>query len=96
MKHASLVKKFKALACEQRLRLIELLLEWEGMDSCCNGVRGGFTRASEEMNISRSTISHHFKELENAGLIHCERNGQAVECKVDKEALEEIRSYLGR
>ncbi|MCK5250515.1 MAG: helix-turn-helix transcriptional regulator [Spirochaetaceae bacterium] len=95
MKHASLVKKFKALACEQRLRLIELLLEWEDVDTCCDGVRKAFTKASDEMNISRSTISHHFKELENAGLIHCVRNGQAVECKVDRDALEEIRSYLG-
>jgi len=95
MKHALMAKKFKALACEQRLRLIELLLEWEGIDSCCDGVRKAFTRASDEMNISRSTISHHFKELENAGLIHCARNGQAVECKVDRDALEDIRSYLG-
>ncbi len=91
----SLTRKFKALACEQRLHLLKLLKEWEGIDSCCEGVRKAFTRASEEMNISRSTVSHHFKELENAGLIDCIRNGQATECKVNEEALNDMRNFLG-
>ncbi len=95
MNYDSLTKKFKALACEQRLRLIYMLKKWEGMDDCCDGVRKAFTLASEELNIGKSTLSHHFKELENAGLITCVRNGQALECKVNEEALSEIRSYLG-
>jgi ArsR family transcriptional regulator len=95
MEVSSLEKKFKALACDQRIQLIRLLKQWEGLDSCCAGVRRAFTRASEEMNISRSTVSHHFKELENAGLINCKRNGQAIECKVNEEALDEIRNFLG-
>jgi len=95
MNHSSLSRKFKALACEQRLKLIELLKEWEGIDECCDGVRKAFTRASEELNIGKSTLSHHFKELENAGLITCIRNGQALECKVNEEALNELRIFLG-
>ena len=94
MKLDSLAKKFKALACEQRILLLKLLKEWEGHDSCCPGVRKGFTKACQKLNISRSTISHHFKELENAGLITCARNGQAVECQVNEEALKEIREFL--
>ena len=94
MKHKSLAKKFKALACEQRLLLLKLLKDWEGAESCCPGVRKGFTKACEKLNISRSTISHHFKELENAGLIQCVRNGQAIECQVNEEALKEIREFL--
>lgn len=95
MNYDSLEKKFKALACQQRLRLIYLLKNWEGQDTCCDGVRKAFTQASEELNISKSTLSHHFKELENAGLITCVRNGQALECKVNEDAVNEMRVYLG-
>lgn len=95
MELSSLTKKFKALACEQRLMLLQFLKEWEAIDTCCDGVRKAFTKASKELNISRSTVSHHFKELENAGLITCFRNGQAVECKVNEEAINEIRNFLG-
>jgi len=35
------------------------------------------------MNISPSTVSHHLKELRNAGLIQMKRRGQKVECSVD-------------
>ena len=95
MEFKDLARKFKALSCEQRLKLLFFLKEWEGMDSCCDGVRKAFTRAMEELDISRSTLSHHFSELENAGLITCVRNGQAVECKVDERSFDEIRSFLG-
>lgn len=94
MRDNRVVRILKALACEQRLEVIRLLREWEGIDSCCDGVERAFTRASEELDLSRSTISHHFKELENAGLIICERRGQSVACKVNEAALEEIREFL--
>ncbi|MEZ0369720.1 MAG: ArsR/SmtB family transcription factor, partial [Candidatus Sericytochromatia bacterium] len=41
---------------------------------CCV-INKAFTRACERFALSRSTLSHHFKELQNAGLIHCERKG---------------------
>ena len=95
MKLSSLAKKFKALANEQRILLLVLLKEWEGREMCCPGaVRKGFTKACDKLNLSRSTISHHFKALESAGLIKCVRNGQAIECHVNEEALKEIREFL--
>ncbi len=78
---------FRALGCEQRIRLLRLLRKWDGIDPCCDGVLKAFTRASKELQISRSTLSHHFKELETAGLIVCRRNGQAIACKVNEELL---------
>ena len=33
---------------------------------------------ASNFNISLSTISHHMKELRNAGLIRCERKGQTI------------------
>lgn len=84
---------FKALACEQRLKLLLLLLEWcddlaadEGLEKC-------FTRACESLHLSRSTISHHFRELEKAGLIDCTRSGQNKVCRINREAVTSIRGF---
>ena len=89
-----MVKIFKALSCEQRVKLLQLLKDWEGLDACCDGVLKAFTKASVELKISRSTLSHHFKELENAGLILCERNGQSMTCKVNDAVLREVQSFM--
>jgi len=66
-------------------------------ESCC-GIEGGlekaFTRICDSMDLSRSTISHHFKELQNAGLITCERDGQLFRCRVNREVIEDIKSFL--
>lgn len=89
-----MVKVFKALGCEQRLRIVQLLREWQGIDTCCDGVLKAFTRMTEECNISRSTLSHHFKELENANLIVCERQGQSMHCKVNEEVITAIKDFF--
>lgn len=94
MKQSQLVKVFKALGCEHRIELLRLLRKWGCLDSCCDGIEKAFTKANEELKISRSTLSHHFKELENAGLILCVRHGQSVTCKVNEEALGEVRAFL--
>jgi ArsR family transcriptional regulator, arsenate/arsenite/antimonite-responsive transcriptional repressor len=104
MMNIDLIKIFKALSSEQRLNIFKMLYEWqrancettgdcsvpvpdEGMEKC-------FTKACCCMRLSRSTISHHFKELENAGLISCTRNGQSYICKVNMEAIHAIRGFL--
>lgn len=83
---------FKALASEQRLRLFLMIME-----NCCGKVDGyekAFTDACECLPIGRSTVSHHLKELQKAGLITCEREGQSMRCRVNKRALELIRKVL--
>ena len=96
-----LVKIFKALSSEQRFKLFKMLYEW---CDCCGSVDGNpefwegidkcFTKACCSMELSRSTISHHFKELQNAGLITYTRNGQCFNCKVNMEAMQAIRDFL--
>ncbi len=65
--------------------------------SCCNikgSLEKAFTKICDCMNLSRSTISHHFKELQNAGLIICEREGQIYRCRVNEEVVNNIRNFL--
>ena len=66
-------------------------------EPCCS-VKGtlekAFTKICDSMNLSRSTISHHFKELQNAGLITCEREGQTYRCSVNKDAVDAINGFL--
>ena len=101
MELSDLAKIFKALSNEQRLKLFYLLYEWqkeefnkEGEKKCCFGVEKAFTKACNCVNLSRSTISHHIKELQNAGLVECTRNGQMLYCKVNDEVIKSIKNFI--
>ncbi len=64
--------------------------------TCCvkGSLEKAFTKICDCMNLSRSTISHHFKELQSAGLITCEREGQIYRCKVNEEVVDSIKDFL--
>lgn len=99
MKQSNLSKVFKALSSEQRLKIFEVIYNEEKKaqkeNSCrCSQVKKAFTIICEKFQISKSTISHHIKELQNAGLIECTKEGQCCVCKVNGQLLEEIRSFL--
>ena len=107
MKQYDMAKIFKALSSEQRLTLFRNLYTWEKNsmntdiidDSCtarkeCCGTEKAFTRACGCMDLSRSTISHHLKELQNAGLVTCTRSGQVISCKVNEEVVDMIKKFL--
>jgi ArsR family transcriptional regulator len=98
-------KIFKALSNEQRLKIFMMIYRQslEGSkkaavfpiekSSCCP-IEKAFTKVCGCMDISRSTISHHFKELQNAGLIICERDGQKYRCWVNEEVVDSIKDFL--
>ena len=101
---------FKALSNEKRLKIFMMIYNQcyspEGekeshfkieTSSCCpvtGVVEKAFTKICGCMNLSKSTISHHFKELQNAELITCERDGQTFHCKVNEETVATIREFL--
>jgi ArsR family transcriptional regulator len=101
MEQTKLVKIFKALSNEQRLKLFQMIYYWnktiednkEG-ESCCQGVEKAFTRACGCLHIARSTISHHLKELENAGLISCTRSGKMFCCRINNKAVEAVKKFI--
>jgi ArsR family transcriptional regulator len=94
---AAMARIFKALSNPQRLELFQRIsrgFRKGGGKGCCAGVEKAFTAACDCMDLSRSTISHHFKELQNAGLIKCERRGQSFYCEVNREALKAIQGFM--
>ena len=110
MKLSNYTKIFKALSNEQRLKIFIMIYKNccapEGTKigteirlkaQSCSGagsIEKAFTKICECMKLSRSTISHHFKELQNAGLIICEREGQTFRCRVNEEVLDTIKNFL--
>ncbi len=86
-----LAKLFRALSSPQRLALFERLrtaaIECsEPNELCVCDIAGG-------VKLSLSTVSHHLKELKEAGLIRCEKRGQRVLCSVNPEALRELDAF---
>ena len=101
MKIPELAKIFKALSNEQRLKLFKLIYDWQCCTkgpgetiSCCAAIDKAFTKACASMNLSRSTISFHLKELENAGLIKVERIGQSSSVRVNEQTILAIQSFM--
>jgi ArsR family transcriptional regulator len=87
---------FKALSNPHRLAIFKLLT------SCCPpGTECDIEAASrcvgdlgDRLAIAPSTVSHHLKELNNAGLIHMERKGKQVMCRVDPKTLTQLSAYF--
>jgi ArsR family transcriptional regulator len=61
---------------------------------CLGTLEKAFSMVCGCMTLSRSTISHHFKELQNAGLITCEREGQTFRCRINQEAIDAIKGFV--
>lgn len=49
-----------------------------------------------DLGIAPSTVSHHIKELNRAGLIVVERNGQNVKCWIKPKMLAELSGFFSR
>jgi DNA-binding transcriptional ArsR family regulator len=97
MELSNIAGYFKALSSEQRLKVFLMILKAEKEeDECCQGVLRAFSRACELLSLSRSTVSHHIKELEASGLLTCERQGQSMCCQVNEAALAELREFVSQ
>lgn len=92
MNQDELVKAFKALANPNRLRLFEEIRRSEKKE-----IKRGCSLSSiiDHLNIGAPTVSHHLKELVNAGLISTERRGKFVHCNVNDDAVDELGTFFG-
>ena len=88
---------FKALSNPNRLKIFQKLVsccmpgtKWEmepNEVSCVGDI-------SKDLEIVPSTVSHHIKELRQAGLIRMKRNGQKIECWIDPESFERLKGFF--
>lgn len=77
-----LVKMLKALADENRLKMIELLT-YNSMCSC---------HFVAELDISQPNVSHHLKILKEAGLINAAKRGRWIDYSLNTENIELIKA----
>ena len=94
---AELAEYFKALSNPKRMQIFLRLLtcctpgtacDAATVNSFCVGELG------EDLSVAPSTLSHHIKELQRAGLIKTQRKGQNIECSVDVEKVGLLKEFF--
>ncbi|MDH3282374.1 MAG: metalloregulator ArsR/SmtB family transcription factor [Gammaproteobacteria bacterium] len=87
---------FKALSDPNRLAILALIRKRCGPECRVSAEHAGNTvsELASQFELSLSTVSHHVKELKNAGLIRCEKRGQWVYCAINQSVLDKASQFL--
>ena len=80
-----LIKVMKALADGTRLQLFKEIASRKHM-TC--------TEVGELSHLAQPTVSHHLKQLVDAGLLNAEKDGRFVILSVNKEMAEELSKFV--
>ncbi len=90
-------RAFELLGNPLRLKIYLKILN-EGCD--CNidtqtGYSGNCVSGIvQELNLPQSTASTYIKDLADAGIIECKKNGKYVYCRPNRKTLTTIRSFI--
>lgn len=97
-----LSRAFRALGHPHRLTIVRSLLA--RAVACCTSERADDCRLDPAscnvgdlaalVDIAPSTLSHHLKELEDAGVIERARDGRHLYCRVNRAMLDRLASLL--
>ncbi|MDX8386998.1 MAG: metalloregulator ArsR/SmtB family transcription factor [Ghiorsea sp.] len=85
--------KFKALSTPVRLTIFQELTRCCEPGSTCE-VQRCIGDLASLVNVAPSTLSHHMKALNHAGLVDMERVGKNIFCRVNPSALTLLSSYF--
>ena len=89
-----LVKVFRALSDPTRLAIYQLIRAGGGSAFSEEQLDQSISQIAARFEVSLSTVSHHIKELRQAGLVRCDKRGQTVYCSPNAEILEEVGRFL--
>ena len=92
-----LSESFKALSNPNRLQIFLRLLNCCEIGTVCStDTINGFCVGDlgKELAVAPSTLSHHIKELQRAGLIKTQRNGKNIECFVNIEKVDTLKEFF--
>ncbi len=81
-----LARLFKALGDESRLRILHALCQ----QTYCVCDLARF------LGISQPTLSHHLKILRDTGLVNGEKDGQSIQCSINRDEFAKYGIDLGR
>ncbi len=90
-------RMFKALSNPHRLRIFKELstrLAGQVINEPPEAIQNCQCKFAEHLDLAPSTVSHHFKELRQAGLIHMKREGKNVLFWVDDKATKALQALL--
>jgi ArsR family transcriptional regulator len=88
---------FKALSNPHRLALFQRLMSCCAPGTVCSAeaaARYSVGTLGQGLGIAPSTLSHHLKELSQAGLVQTRRCGKQVECWVEPDVLNELAVFF--
>lgn len=94
----TVARVFKALSNPHRLAIFLKLAGCLGVEKSIDVSDAGISQCQLEqakaMGLAPSTVSHHYKELRNAGLIRMERQGKNVRCWIDAKTIRLAKGML--
>lgn len=92
---------FQALANPNRIRIYRQLLQCAIDAGCCGStcvivdeMQLSVGEVKTGLEVGASTVSHHLKELRQAGLIQMGRCGRTVSCCIDPQASRELAGFF--
>ncbi len=87
-----LARAFKALSNPNRLAIYLEVLQQTRLEvkSC------GLSHLIDRLDIGAPTVSHHTKELVDAGLITVQREGRFIRCTPDESMREVLHRFFAR
>jgi DNA-binding transcriptional ArsR family regulator len=98
-KFIDLTRIFKSLSDKHRLEILSLIHVGKLKCKCSEKNRRDaacIKDLSKSLDITLPTVSHHVKELINAGIITTSKKGRWVYCKVNKKGITKVSKFLSK
>ena len=86
MNYSEAISLLKALADENRLKIVKELSKSDEMCAC---------HLLEILDCNQSTLSHHMRVLANSKLVLARKDWKWVNYSLNRELLDDLKSYLG-